>query len=211
MLSFLLYKLKQDERAIRVQPWFKINGDKTLRLFYKINQDSVVFDVGGYEGNWASDIFSMYLCNILIFEPVECFFNIIKKRFKQNHKVHVFKFGLAGKNRFENINVDSSSSSIFKRGNETEKAKMTDIVSFLKKKEIKVVDLIKINIEGGEYELLDRMIDSEEIRKFVNIQVQFHDFVPNAKKHMLDIEKKLSKTHRLTYRYEFVWENWYLK
>ena len=102
-LNFVLYKPKQNKQAIRVRPWFKINGDKTLRLFYKLNQDSVVFDVGGYEGNWASDIFSMYLCNILIFEPVESFFNIIKKRFKQNRKINFFKFGLAGNNRFENI------------------------------------------------------------------------------------------------------------
>jgi hypothetical protein len=28
---------------------------------------------------------------------------------------------------------------------------------------------------------------------------------------MSGIQKSLSKTHRLTYQYEFVWENWTLK
>jgi hypothetical protein len=30
----------------------------------------MVFDVGGYEGQWSSDIFSKYVCHIHIFEPV---------------------------------------------------------------------------------------------------------------------------------------------
>ena len=82
------------------------------------------------------------------------------------------------------------------------------IDDFLNEHNIRSVNLIKINIEGGEYDLLEHIIDSGEISIFENIQVQFHDFVPHASERMLKIQKELIKTHYLTYQYEFVWENW---
>ena len=38
--------------------WIKHQGDKTHRLNYDLNEHSLVFDIGGYEGQWANDIFS---------------------------------------------------------------------------------------------------------------------------------------------------------
>jgi hypothetical protein len=45
----------------------------------------------------------------------------------------------------------------------------------------------------------------------VNIQVQFHDYTPDAAERMKKIQRALKKTHRTTYSFEFVWENWELK
>ena len=84
--SKLFYTSPQQKRCI---PWFSDNGDKTLRLDYELNNDSIVFDLGGYEGQWASDIFSKYWCFIYVFEPVEKFFNKIEQRFSKNEKIFV--------------------------------------------------------------------------------------------------------------------------
>jgi hypothetical protein len=46
------------------------------------------------------------------------------------------------------------------------------------------------------------------VRQIENIQVQFHDFVPDAEGRMQRIQEKLAQTHELTYQYLFVWENW---
>ena len=74
------------------------------------------------------------------------------------------------------------------------------------------VDLIKINIEGGEYEVLESLIADNKLSMFKNLQIQFHDFIiENAKERMSKIQQELAKTHVLTYQYEFVWENWKLK
>ena len=78
----------------------------------------------------------------------------------------------------------------------------------MRQNKIERIDLMKMNIEGGEYDLLDHLIETGFIRNIENIQVQFHDFVPEAKQRMMKIQKELSKTHRLTYQYIFVWENW---
>ena len=70
------------------------------------------------------------------------------------------------------------------------------------------IDLMKINIEGAEYDLLEHLIENKFVENIKDIQVQFHDFVPNAEARMKNIQAGLSKTHYLTYQYPFVWENW---
>ena len=70
---------------------------------------------------------------------------------------------------------------------------------------------MKMNIEGGKYDLLEHLIVRGLILNIENIQVQFHDFVPDAASRMGGIKMNLAKTHVLTYEYESVWENWKIK
>ena len=198
-------KNPQEERVI---PWFKAGGDKTLRLNYPLASSSVVVDVGGYEGQWASDIFSKYCCNIIIFEPVKNFYEKIKDRFSKNEKITVYELGLSNMGGEIDISLLDDSSSVFKENQQSEKVRVVNASNFLKDKNINTIDLIKINIEGSEYDLLENLIEGGYVSKIKNIQVQFHDFVPNAKERMVKIQDKLKNTHHLTYQYEFVWENW---
>jgi hypothetical protein len=70
------------------------------------------------------------------------------------------------------------------------------------------VALMKLNIEGAEYDLLEHMIANGTISQVRAIQVQFHLAVPNAERRMEAIQSRLERTHRLTFQYRFVWENW---
>lgn len=204
----------QSEQEKRVIPWFKDNGDRVLRLDYSLSKDSIVFDIGGYEGNWTSDIFSMYQCNIYVFEPVSSFYKAICKRFEFNDKIKVFNFGLSDKYGEIEISINADSSSIFKKVGNTgylEIIKLKQFKGFIEENNINKIDLLKINIEGGEYDLMEHIIEQNIQSKIRNFQIQFHDFVPNAKIRMDNIKQKLSKSHYLTYEYPFVWENWRLE
>lgn len=193
--------------------WYKDGSEKKLRYEYPLNQDSVVIDVGGYEGDFASELFSRYLSTIFVFEPVKKYVNHLNERFAGNHSIKVIPYGLGAKNESIKINVmDEASSynrteSIHKKGVE-EDILIMDVVDFFNTYAIGKVDLIKINIEGGEYDLLDKMIDYGYIKKCKNLQIQFHDFYPDFQKRYDRIKQELSKTHHLTYNYPFVWENW---
>jgi FkbM family methyltransferase len=229
-LSGLFYKLHQfffkKARAkllptmplseINKESWYKDNKEKTLRYEYPLNSDSTVIDVGGYEGDFASEIFSRYQSCIFVFEPVKRYVNYLNERFSQNNSIKIIPYGLGDKNETLNIHVMEEASSynrsetIHKKGEE-EVISIMDVVDFFNENEIKYIDLIKINIEGGEYDLLDKMIESGYIKICKNIQVQFHDFYPDFQKRYDCIKKELSKTHLITYNYPFVWENWQLK
>src|SRR5215468_11290814 len=99
--------------------WIRDRGDKTLRLDYDLGDDSMVFDLGGYEGQWSSDIFAKYRCLIHIFEPVEEFATNIEKRFAKNDKVVVHRFGLSNRTFKTNIFVDADATSVFKPSSES--------------------------------------------------------------------------------------------
>lgn len=196
----------------RVQPWFAIQGDKNLRIDYDLNSNSVVFDLGGYKGEFSSVIFCKYDCNIYIFEPINSFYQIIVKAFSHNTKVKCYNFGLGSQNEKIKISLTDNASSVYIASKATEEINLKSIVSFVKENNINEVDLIKLNIEGGEYEVLEILIEDNLIHIFKNIQVQFHDFiVDNARERMIAIHQKLAETHELTFQFEFVWENWRLK
>jgi FkbM family methyltransferase len=193
----------------RVKPWFAIDGDKNLRLDYELDKNSVVYDVGGYLGEWANPINTKFHCCIEIFEPVDKFADVIEKKFKTEPKIHIHRFGLAGKTKNIAVSLEDASSSTFKASGSDKK----ELIKLVAAKEfiptdLKKIDLIKINIEGGEYELLNHLIDTGLIKIIQDIQVQFHNFVPDAHEKRSLLHKKLSQTHYLTYSYPWIWENW---
>jgi FkbM family methyltransferase len=194
-----------------VDQWSEDRGDETLRMNYDLDEHSMVFDLGGYEGQWASDIFSRYCSIIHIFEPVADFAKRTEQRFRGNQKIFVHDFGLAKADGSADISVNGTDSSLYKKGNELVPGRFVEAIAFMQTNKIKKVDLMKINIEGGEYDLLEHLIETDFIHNIGNIQVQFHDFVPEAQHRMAMIQKNLQKTHSLTYQYLFVWENWRLK
>jgi hypothetical protein len=112
---------------------------------------------------------------------------------------------------YQSLSILDDSSSIFKMGNKIVPIKLLKASEFIEMHLISKIELMKINIEGGEYELLDHLIDSNAISIIENIQVQFHNFIPNAEVRMKQIQDRLSLTHKLTYQYKFVWENWQRK
>jgi len=144
----------------------------------------------------------------MIFEPNLDFYKNIQSRFLKNKNVQVFNFGLAEIDKIEKLSQMENSSSIFIDCEDYLEIQLKCAKNFIQNNMITNVDLIKINIEGSEYEFLETLIDNELIHLFDNIQVQFHDFVPNAVERMMKIQMEISKSHYLTYNYEFVWENW---
>ncbi len=194
-----------------VLKWKLSSGDQILNVNYPLNTNSIIFDVGGYGGNWTDIMYSRYLCEVYIFEPVIEYVQHIRTRFKNNRKIHIFPYGLANVNKTITLHMEGDRTSEFGHSNKIVKVKLVDIKKVLSKFEIKKIDLISINIEGGEYDLLDYMIETNLIKQFKNIQIQFHLSVKNAVPRMKKIQKALKKTHILTYQFPFVWENWNMK
>ncbi len=207
----ILKPIRTDIQSERVKPWFEIGGDRTLRLNYDLNEKSIVFDLGGYEGQWASDIYSKYRPKIYVFEPMPEYAKNIKERFKKNPDIKTFIFGLSNEDKKISLTVDGDASSGIKESDNAIEAELKKAATFIDNLGVNKIDLMKINIEGGEYDLLDHLIETGWIKNIDNIQVQFHDFFDEAEGRMKKIQAQLKKTHKITYQYPFVWENWKLK
>jgi FkbM family methyltransferase len=191
--------------------WIKSGGDEKFRYDFDLKTNSLVLDFGGYKGQWSSNIYSRYNCKIIIFEPVKEFYKNISKRFQFNKNIIVKCFALGKNKRDEKIYLNDDGSSLYLNSDNFEIIKYEELLSFFNDNKIAYVDLIKINIEGGEYELLDRLIETDIIFIIKHIQVQFHNINKKSKYQMNLLTDRLKKSHNLNFDYEFVWQDWTLK
>ena len=198
---------RRDYRAM-VKQWYADGGDDRFRFDYDLDETSFVLDLGGYEGQWASDLYSRHRCRIAIFEPVARFARNIAARFRKNGDIAVFPCGLGASSRVETIYLHGASSSTEKKQAQSEQIEIVDVRHWFEEHNIEAVQLMKINIEGGEYELLDRLVTTGLISRIDDIQVQFHNFTPDAAARMEQLQHAMRSTHTPTYQYRFVWENW---
>jgi len=191
--------------------WFADKGDTTLRVTYPLSKDSVVLDVGGYEGNWAAQVDEKYGCAIHVFEPVPAFAENIRQRFAGKPNIHVHAFGVAEKTDRCMISLGHDRTSIHQSTGNTVEIQLRSAAEVLPELGLggRTVDLMKINIEGCEFELLEHLMTTGLVKQIRDIQVQFHDFVPDASARMEAIQKRLTRTHELAWQYRFVWENWH--
>lgn len=200
----------KDNFTINMKQWFIDKGDATLRLDYpSLNKNSVVFDIGGYQGDFANSIHTKYGCKVYLFEPHPKFYKKSALRFKDNQKIITFNYGLSNKNGiFELTDDDDGSSFMNEKKNTTIICEIRDIIDVFNELNIQNIDLMKINIEGGEYPLLQHIAENGNLDIIDNYQIQFHNFIENAPRKREEIISALKKTHHNNWCYEFVWENW---
>ena len=124
-----------------------------------------------------------------------------------NNKVKVFNYGLGGKTEKVFLSDDSASSKVSNEKREFSIV-LKDISQVIEVLQIKKTDLLKLNIEGSEYELLERLIETNDIDKIKKMKVQFHENIFNAESRREEIRHKLKNTHKEIWSYYFVWERW---
>lgn len=188
--------------------WRRDRGDETLRLSYPLDSDSLVFDIGGYRGQWTSDLFAMYGCRIHVFEPISEFATTIRSRFSRNDRIQIHGYGLGAETERVTFFSDEDRSSAHHGEGAGREVLVRAAEEVIEEKGIEEIHLMKINIEGGEYDLMDHILDTGLIHRIRDLQVQFHSFMPSAERRRFDIRQRLAATHDLTYDYPFVWENW---
>lgn len=198
---------------IEAERWFNDKGDETLRLDYPLNKESIVFDIGGYRGDFAASIYDKYQCNIYIFEPVPEFYQLCTERFSENKKIVCLNFGLSDIDGILDISLAENASSFVSPHVQglVKKVQLRSVTEYIQNSNINRIDLMKINIEGGEFDVLPSLIKSGDITKVKNLQVQFHNFVEDAVNKRRLIRDNLEKTHSEMWNYEFIWESWRLR
>ncbi len=181
------------------------------RYDYPLTPDSVVMDLGCYEGTFAAKIHEKYGCRVFAFEPVPAFFDRCRARFNGHvPKVIVLNLAVGGDNGEVEGRIKGDMSGQFADQGEQWTARMIDMLQAMELIGATKVDLLKINIEGGEFALLENMVLTKLAPAFGNIQVQWHSVVPNYQARYDALQAELAKTHHLTFDAGWVWQNWRL-
>ena len=171
--------------------------------FYDLKNDYVVFDLGANIGTSA-----LYFANlnnvkkVYAFEPLVPTYNILSNNLnlnsKYSHKIKCFNFGLGNEEKQLKVkyNIDSAASvgstGMFDSCFENKSTELIEIrqaskeILPLMENSENVKFMLKIDVEGAEYEILPDLYLNGVLEKFSIIQLEFHkDPLP-----LLDILEK---------------------
>jgi hypothetical protein len=167
-----------------------------LRYEYDLKPDDVVIDIGAYRGEWANEIRARYGCCVIAVEPTDSIDGWECETIKKAAWIEDGKLPVGGAFYYTSHYEDS-----------THEVECFDINTLLDR--FDEIALVKINIEGAEYVLLDHIITHGYHKRIKNLQVQFHQLSPDPYAAWYSgIVGRLQLTHALTFRYSFCWENW---
>lgn len=200
--------------AARANPAILVDAD--------LPDGAVVLDVGAYEGSWTAQVLGRadgasrgpQELRVLAFEPEQgAVARMRASAVGRDPRVHVEPVGLAGTDRQESFIVSGPGSSVFERAAAPEALGRTtielrDVDALLQELGVDRIDLVKVNIEGGEYELIDRLHQTGWLARTGVVIVQFHEFVPHAHRGRRRNRAQLSRTHRRTWAFGWVYERW---
>ena len=185
--------------------------DREILKRAPLDNTSIVFDVGAYTGEWAKSINEMYQSpSIFAFEPDEQSHKEALHLLGNNKNIRLFNYGLSGKNEEVQLYHNGIGSSVFRGWSrkKSSKIELRDVSEVIDELKIESIDLMKINIEGSEYTLLKRLVESGAAKKCKWIMIQYHEWIPGARRMREEINRELALTHEVEWSYKFVWEKW---
>ncbi len=143
-------------------------------LDLKLDQNSVVLDFGANVGDISQCILDLYNCNIYCYEPNNNAFKVLAKRFKHHKKIVLINKAVGDKNEkanlyyhklhYENpLKFSTGSSLIGQKENIVKNNyQITEIVSIIDiLNQFNYINLIKIDIEGYEYNIFPEIIENK--------------------------------------------------
>jgi FkbM family methyltransferase len=185
-----------------------------LRYEYpELTAESLIIDAGGFEGNWFKTMFERYKCNVVVYEPAYAFWlkcSMVAHELNPDaSKIKVNNWALGGSARTESFMISGDASGMFAPEGKQEKVVVFDASNGGPFQG--AVDVLKLNIEGMEFEVLESLIAAGVITKIKNIQVQFHNCVPDYENRYRLLREQLVKTHEPEWGSEPVWQNFRLR
>lgn len=171
---------------------------------------SVTFDIGSYKGDSLLKLRSKVQGTIHGFEPIVTFGLACRERIKDFPYTYVHPIGIGDADEYKLLFVAEDNTSEFIAFQNSEQCVFRSFFNVWNHLKIDTLDVLHMNIEGGEYAVFKSILQYGLLPKIKSIIVQFHypeRYAAERKK----IQTELQKTHTCVYDYAFVWERWDLK
>lgn len=193
--------------------WYETNGEEMQYDWPNLAPNSIVFEIGGYEGKWAAEIARRYDPHIHFFEPAPRAFNMARDKLGDNPKVQMFSAGLWYNNGTMMLGDSQRDGAAFDKKDSEVQVTVRDIAEV--QGDI-IVDLMQVNVEGAEFYLLPHLINTGLVNNIKHFQTQWHTdwFLQGlqykSQEAMWLINSRLAETHEMIWNLG-AFEAWRLK
>lgn len=194
-----------------INTWREKDGDNTYALDWPIDDLSLVWEIGGYEGRWAAQMAEKFNSTIHIFEPQDWAFSKLTRRFLDNNKVFIYPWGLwIDEAVLPMSHFETDGASLINEGGLSRDCAFRDVFDILKA-EPKDIDVGLMNIEGAEFILLPYMIGLGLMERFRFFWCQFHTFADPSGDRKGMIYNGMQRTHDIIWDFYPTAVAWELK
>ena len=149
-----------------------------------LDSNSIVIDIGANHGE-VERVLSNIGCKIYAFEPHPLFFSMLEDNYGNNPNIVLSDSAVWKSDEDRNFYFKRSASAL--NGGATlmaEKTNITDLNLHVKVQCIDIsrlvhsidgdIDVLKMDVEGAEYEILERLIETDSYKKIKSIYLEDH-------------------------------------
>jgi len=203
------YKLVPDRFLTPWQRFIRDGGDALLVRDLPLTSDGIVLDFGGYVGDYSASLVRAYGCRIEVFEPIRSFAQQLRGRFSGDSNVSIHECGIASQRETRVFRISQDATGAFATGEPQEV--VFEAVEYVNRVAAGPIDLIHINIEGGEYELIPCLADAGVLERAARVFVQFHRAGAASTENRQHCERILATHHDMLWDYDWLWQAWLRK
>jgi FkbM family methyltransferase len=180
----------------------------TRYCVWDVDENSVVWDVGGYEGEWTRRMVERYDCIVHLFEPTPRAFKVAQQRLAGQPKVHLHQVALGAESKMVTFyDCERDGASVYGEGGPALVLPMLSFAEFLGELGIAQIDMMSLNIEGGEYDLFEHLLGTGLISRIKEMMVQWHWRQEGDDKRQRALQERIAETHKMRWNHA-AWEAW---
>lgn len=181
--------------------------DPELRFDFAVADGATVVDAGAYVGEWATGMAARHRCRIECFEINPRVIPALDAAVRGWGSVVVHAHGLGATDGTAQLTAQGPGSTTFGDVPVLE-VEVRDVAAVLDELQVDRIAVMKLNIEGGEYEVLGRLVESGWLNRIDALLIQFHEWIPGSHRARRRIRRALRTTHGETWCFPWVFERW---
>jgi FkbM family methyltransferase len=190
--------------------WFLFNCEK-LKYSISFNQTGLVLDLGSYLGDYTEVVVKNNpQLTFWLYEPIPEFFSVCANKFHNKENIVVSQKAVSADGRRIKMQIDglrSRQKSVnFPEGVTIDSISIQEIFD-----SVSEIQLVKMNIEGMEYECLEQLIRTNSLIKAKYLLIQFHNFEKDSQNRRDLLRKQMARDFEIIYTFEWMWELWIRK
>ena len=193
-------------RIFRGKVWSLRQGDLRLRVQPDDLAPADLFvEIGSFDGTTVQRFASRNDIRIVAFEPLPEYIGILQKKFGSAKNIVVEQKAVGATSGDRQISANGEASSEYSTSHNVVTVSCVDISEWMGDEEIAC---LSINAEGAEFEILERLLETEKIRHIRLLEVQFHRVICDAAARRQRIRQQLQRYMLPVHCTPWVWEVW---
>ena len=186
-----------------------VGANPGLVVDFGVDASSIVVEVGAYLGDWTERMSRSSGARIYAFEPNPAVLPRMRNRFADQPNVVILDYGLGPRNEDAVLSRNGPGSSLTRLSPyESVTVPIRDIAVAFGDLGLEHIDVLHMNIEGGEYDALEHLAEKGWFPRIGVFVVQFHEWIPKAHRRRRALQRELRRTHTKLWDYPWVFEAW---